>query len=571
MAPSLGCKSAGTIAALHPSAIVIRGRTRLFTKVKASLNPHTSPNGQHRNVSRRATASLDSTLSTFDSMSLSSEDAERLNKLYRASFGVLDDLDHEEETALAVVEEDLEVTREDDDDEVPASQSKVVLELVPSTKKLKKTRRKRSKTPSRPPSSSAVRVQRRLLGRKSSTVNDKTVSTSTSLVDDDGSIEFIQKLSARVVPSREPSVNSTIISQFLAGTPKALLTMEQEVRLGNIMQRAEKAEKCISALEQSLGRKPTLDESALAAGADNVKTLNSWLCTGNQAKALLYDYNVRLVLRIAHKYARLSKASLTDLFAEGLIGLEKAVSRFEPDRGFRFTTYAYWWILRSVSRSATEQSRVVRLPYNVVELHTKIGRARQELMRTRDDGSAEPTPQELAKYLDVPVNRILAALHFGRDPVRMAQSDQTREYVRTAGAGGLGDGTRCTNSGAGGMIDPDEISFKDPLEDFDATMTVKTVMDVILATLPDRERNILRLRYGLNTTETGETSEAMHLDKMSKLYELSKERIRQIELQALKMLKSAPRREWMEALMWKPPSDWPEDLHLFIKNRFETQ
>ncbi len=219
--------------------------------------------------------------------------------------------------------------------------------------------------------------------------------------------------------------------------------------------------------------------------------------------------NLRLVVSMAHRYLRSGRMSLDDLIQEGNVGLLTAVDRFDPRRGFRFSTYGSWWIRHAISRALSDRGRAVRLPVHVIELQAKLGKIRREFEHKH---GREPDAQELATLADVPYEKVerLGRVLLERDAPR----DDAGEGARPRGIDALSDG---------------EPTVDTRLESFE----LDGALHEALETLRPMEAEILRLRFGLDGNE-GHT-----LREIGDVYSLSRERIRQIQQRALDKLREA--------------------------------
>lgn len=285
-----------------------------------------------------------------------------------------------------------------------------------------------------------------------------------------------------------------------------LLTSDEEVKLARAMVLGADAKQQFDELHES--RKQAGDSSPLTSEEQELRQL---IRKGNAAKQRLAEANLRLVVSIAKRYVGRGMLFL-DLIQEGNLGLIKAVEKFDYTKGYKFSTYATWWIRQAITRAIADQARTIRIPVHMVETINKVIRVSRQLLQ---ELGHDPSPEEISEEMNMPVDKVREILKIAQEPVSLETPIGEEE-----------------DSHLGDFI-PDE-DASEPSEAASFTLLKEQLVDV-LSTLTPREERVLKLRFGI---EDGRTRT---LEEVGKEFNVTRERIRQIEAKALRKLRHPSR------------------------------
>ena len=295
-----------------------------------------------------------------------------------------------------------------------------------------------------------------------------------------------------------------------ADSVRAYLTQIGKVALLNAEEEVELAKRIEAGLyaTQLMAEAAEKNEKMAAAQRRDM----AWICRdGDRAKNHLLEANLRLVVSLAKRYTGRGMAFL-DLIQEGNLGLIRAVEKFDYTKGYKFSTYATWWIRQAITRAMADQARTIRIPVHMVEVINKLGRIQRELLQ---DLGREPTPEELAKEMDITPEKVLEIQQYAREPISL---DQT---IGDEGDSQLGDFIEDSEA----VVAVDAVSFT----------LLQDQLQSVLETLSEREAGVVRLRFGLTD------GQPRTLDEIGQVYGVTRERIRQIESKTMSKLRHPSR------------------------------
>jgi len=286
-----------------------------------------------------------------------------------------------------------------------------------------------------------------------------------------------------------------------------LLSHEQEITLGRQVQDLMVLENIESEIESDLGEKPEIGLFAEKAGMSIIQ-LKKKLKSGRRAKERMVAANLRLVVSVAKKYTK-RNMELLDLIQEGTIGLVRGVEKFDPTRGYKFSTYAYWWIRQGITRAIAEKSRSIRLPIHITEMLNKLKKGQRELSQ---ELSRTPSLKELSEYVELPEDDVKDLMSKAGQPVSL----ETK----------IGDGEDTI------LLDLLSNEIDMPSEQIESDC-MKGDLESLLEQLPELQNRVLRMRYGMDGDDP------MSLTGIGRVLGISRDRVRNLERDGLRGLRKA--------------------------------
>ena len=308
-----------------------------------------------------------------------------------------------------------------------------------------------------------------------------------------------------------PAMDADLVRSYLRDIGRVpLLTHEQEITLGRQVQELVALEDLEAELTLRAGGEPPSQEQLAVEAGLTVPLLKRRLQVGRRAKERMVAANLRLVVSVAKKYTK-RNMELLDLIQEGTIGLVRGVEKFDPTRGYKFSTYAYWWIRQGITRAIAEKSRSIRLPIHITETLNKLKKGQRELSQ---ELGRTPTVSELAVAVELPEEEVKDLLCRARQPVSL----ETKV--------GDGDDTELLDLLAGDGILPNEVVDGECL---------KGDLRALVEQLPELQAQVLRMRYGI------EGDEPMSLTSIARELGMSRDKTRNLERRALEGIRSRSR------------------------------
>ena len=342
------------------------------------------------------------------------------------------------------------------------------------------------------------------------TADDSSLEESPVEDDQDDDSQYAVQYSEEAAASsryRKASNDDAVGAFFKEMARYPLLKADEEIELARQVRIIVELEEKSEALAETLGRQPNIAEIAESFGCSE-QQLKLRLRKARAAKRRMIRSNLRLVVSIAKRYLNRGVPFL-DLIQEGALGLNRAAEKFDPDKGYKFSTYAYWWIRQGITRTIANDARTIRLPIHVVEKLNKLKKISREL---RKELQRSPTDDEIAAELDITSEQLRALQQVQRKSLSLNHRV------------GKGEDTELME-----LLEDNNASS--PESKISESMMRQEISDVLTEVLSEREKEIIALRYGLTTGETHT------LEEVGRIFQLSRERVRQIQTKAMRKLR----------------------------------
>ena len=321
-------------------------------------------------------------------------------------------------------------------------------------------------------------------------------------------VEALQTKKTTAVAAARSVSDIDLVRSYLRDIGRVpLLSHEQEITLGRQVQDLMVLENIESELESDLGEKPEISLLAEQAGM-SIFQLKKKLKSGRRAKERMVAANLRLVVSVAKKYTK-RNMELLDLIQEGTIGLVRGVEKFDPTRGYKFSTYAYWWIRQGITRAIAEKSRSIRLPIHITEMLNKLKKGQRELSQ---ELSRTPSLKELSEYVELPEDDVKDLMSKAGQPVSL----ETK----------IGDGEDTI------LLDLLSNEIDMPSEQIESDC-MKGDLESLPEQLPELQNRVLRMRYGMDGDDP------MSLTGIGRVLGISRDRVRNLERDGLRGLRKA--------------------------------
>ncbi len=394
-----------------------------------------------------------------------------------------------------------------------------------------------AKSATTPAKGAAKAAAKRAPAKTSSRVSASGTATAmaddaATVIDDTPNVEIVAKDGAAVDPTKDVEAADEVSAEYVWDDEEESEALRQARKDAEMTASADSVRAYLKQIgkvallnaEEEVDLAKRIEAGLYAAERVRINTTESrkvttqlrrdlnWIVRdGERAKNHLLEANLRLVVSLAKRYTGRGMAFL-DLIQEGNLGLIRAVEKFDYTKGYKFSTYATWWIRQAITRAMADQARTIRIPVHMVEVINKLGRIQRELLQ---DLGREPTPEELAKEMDITPDKVLEIQQYAREPISL---DQT---IGDEGDSQLGDFIEDSEA----VVAVDAVSFT----------LLQDQLTSVLQTLSEREAGVVRLRFGLTD------GQPRTLDEIGQVYGVTRERIRQIESKTMSKLRHPSR------------------------------